>query len=42
MDKPDFFLTNGTYIDIPESHLKDKSQKEKVFCGHSNIFVLNE
>ena len=34
LDKPDFFVCNGLYINPPNT-------TEKIFVGHSNIYILD-
>lgn len=38
LDKPDFFVTNGNYIEYPSEYTLEK---ERVFMGHSNMYILN-
>lgn len=38
LDKADFFVTNGHYLEYPSEYT---SEKERVFMGHSNMYILN-
>lgn len=32
--KPDFFVVNGQYMEMPESKWENEGQRERIFMGH--------